>query len=144
MLTATYPAARLVQRLRMEGLPAQLSADAGRYLCNAVLFESLHLAGGKRNSNIKPKHRSQAGKPPFPVGEGTGAAARNCARRGAPGGACLTGFIHIPPLGAYDADRLPNGFGWPELRRGAALILETLMRTAQGAGRSGRPWISLR
>ena len=39
--TATLPAGRLVGRLRLDGIPARLSTDAGRYLCNAVLFESL-------------------------------------------------------------------------------------------------------
>ncbi len=43
VLKASLPAARLVQRLRVEGIAATLSADAGRYLCNAVLFESLAL-----------------------------------------------------------------------------------------------------
>lgn len=44
VLAASLPARRIVQRLRMAGIPAELSADAGRYLCNAVLFESLTLA----------------------------------------------------------------------------------------------------
>ncbi len=44
ILKASLPAERLLQRLRMEGIRATLSADAGRYLCNAVLFESLALA----------------------------------------------------------------------------------------------------
>ncbi len=39
--TATLPAGRLIGRLRLDGIPARLSTDAGRYLCNAVLFESL-------------------------------------------------------------------------------------------------------
>ena len=42
MLKATLPAPLLVQRLRLAGLPAILSEDAGRYLCNAVLYETLH------------------------------------------------------------------------------------------------------
>jgi pyroglutamyl-peptidase len=41
MLKATLPAPLLVQRLRLAGLPAVLSSDAGRYLCNAVLYETL-------------------------------------------------------------------------------------------------------
>jgi pyroglutamyl-peptidase len=44
VLGSSLPASRLVRRLRMERIPAELSADAGRYLCNAVLFESLALA----------------------------------------------------------------------------------------------------
>jgi pyroglutamyl-peptidase len=42
ILKTTVPASLLVQRLRLLGLPAVLSADAGRYLCNAVLYETLH------------------------------------------------------------------------------------------------------
>lgn len=41
MLKANMPAALFVQRLRLAGLPAVLSSDAGRYLCNAVLYETL-------------------------------------------------------------------------------------------------------
>ena len=41
ILKATLPAPLLVQRLRLAGLPAVLSSDAGRYLCNAVLYETL-------------------------------------------------------------------------------------------------------
>jgi pyroglutamyl-peptidase len=41
MLKATLPGPLLVQRLRIAGLPAVLSSDAGRYLCNAVLYETL-------------------------------------------------------------------------------------------------------
>ena len=41
MLKATLPGPLLVQRLRLAGLPAALSSDAGRYLCNAVLYETL-------------------------------------------------------------------------------------------------------
>jgi pyroglutamyl-peptidase len=41
LLMATLPAAPIVQRLRRVGLPAAVSQDAGRYLCNAVLYETL-------------------------------------------------------------------------------------------------------
>ncbi len=41
LLKTTLPAPLIVQRLRLAGLPAVLSADAGRYLCNAVLYETL-------------------------------------------------------------------------------------------------------
>ena len=41
MLKTTLPAPLLVQRLRLAGLPAVISSDAGRYLCNAVLYETL-------------------------------------------------------------------------------------------------------
>ena len=37
----TLPARLVLSRLRSAELPASLSADAGRYLCNAVLFETL-------------------------------------------------------------------------------------------------------
>ncbi len=40
-LKTNLPATTLVQRLRLAGLPAILSADAGRYICNAVLYETL-------------------------------------------------------------------------------------------------------
>jgi pyroglutamyl-peptidase len=43
-LPATLPAAHIVERLRRRGLPAQLSRDAGGYLCNALLYRSLELA----------------------------------------------------------------------------------------------------
>lgn len=47
------PAARVVNRLRRIGLPAQVSHDAGAYLCNAIYFHSLRL-----NSLIKPEAQS--------------------------------------------------------------------------------------
>ena len=100
VLPARLPAARLVQRLRMEGIAATLSADAGRYLCNAVLFESLAMA--------------QAGE------------------HGA-----IAGFIHIPALLAPGAEPSQGAFGWPQLRRGAALILDTLARSR---AREGLVW----
>jgi pyroglutamyl-peptidase len=43
-LPATLPTAHLVSRLRRRGLPAQLSRDAGGYLCNALLYRSLELS----------------------------------------------------------------------------------------------------
>lgn len=43
-LSATLPAAHIVGRLRRRGLPAQLSRDAGGYLCNALLYRSLEIA----------------------------------------------------------------------------------------------------
>jgi len=43
-LTATLPAAHIVSRLRQRGLPAQISRDAGGYLCNALLYRSLEIA----------------------------------------------------------------------------------------------------
>ncbi len=41
MLTAALPGALLVRRLRSAGIRASLSHDAGRYLCNAVLYHTL-------------------------------------------------------------------------------------------------------
>jgi pyroglutamyl-peptidase len=43
-LQATLPAAHIVMRLRRRGLPAQISRDAGGYLCNALLYRSLEIA----------------------------------------------------------------------------------------------------
>ena len=41
VLRSNLPAARLVQSLRARGLPAAPSQDAGRYLCNMLLYHSL-------------------------------------------------------------------------------------------------------
>lgn len=41
VMESTLPMGRLLQQLRMSGLPAGLSRDAGRYLCNALLYETL-------------------------------------------------------------------------------------------------------
>ena len=41
----TLPVAAIVARLRALGLPAVTSDDAGSYLCNAVLYQSLGLTG---------------------------------------------------------------------------------------------------
>ncbi len=43
-LAATLPAEALVRRLRLAGLPACISRDAGRYLCNATLYHTLYIA----------------------------------------------------------------------------------------------------
>ena len=48
LLKATLPAPLLVQRLRLAGLPAALSSDPGRYLCNAVLYETLLHSRGRK------------------------------------------------------------------------------------------------
>ncbi len=44
-LEATLAPARLIGALRRGGHPARISRDAGRYLCNAVLYWSLRDAG---------------------------------------------------------------------------------------------------
>jgi pyroglutamyl-peptidase len=43
-LRASLPAARIVTRLRLRGIPAFVSRDAGGYLCNATLYHSLACA----------------------------------------------------------------------------------------------------
>jgi pyroglutamyl-peptidase len=43
-LASTLPTAFIVERLRRKGLPAQLSRDAGGYLCNALMYRSLENA----------------------------------------------------------------------------------------------------
>ncbi|HVY42459.1 MAG TPA: pyroglutamyl-peptidase I [Hyphomicrobiaceae bacterium] len=43
-LPANLPAALIVERLRRRGLPAQLSRDAGSYLCNALLYRAVELS----------------------------------------------------------------------------------------------------
>jgi pyroglutamyl-peptidase len=44
-LNATAPPLAMLRALRQSGLPAQLSNDAGRYLCNALFYWSLLDAG---------------------------------------------------------------------------------------------------
>lgn len=48
-LSTNLPAARIVARLRRQRIPAYLSRDAGTYLCNALLYHSLHTATRLRN-----------------------------------------------------------------------------------------------
>lgn len=43
-LGAQVPAGLIAHRLRLKGLPVEISRDAGRYLCNAALYHSLELA----------------------------------------------------------------------------------------------------
>ncbi len=45
VLHATLPPAALISALRLAGFPAQLSRNAGRYLCNALYYWSLADAG---------------------------------------------------------------------------------------------------
>jgi pyroglutamyl-peptidase len=47
--TATVPVETIVQRLLSLGLPAYSSNDAGRYLCNAVLYHSLSVSQSSQN-----------------------------------------------------------------------------------------------
>jgi pyroglutamyl-peptidase len=46
-LKSTIETQKLITKLRARGLPAQSSTNAGRYLCNALLFASLY-QGRKR------------------------------------------------------------------------------------------------
>lgn len=64
----TVPAARIAKRLVKAGYPATLSNDAGRYLCNALLFHSLTHAAAhgvpKRAGFIHlPETITEAGAP---------------------------------------------------------------------------------
>jgi pyroglutamyl-peptidase len=43
------PVSLMVERLRRRGIAANHSWDAGRYLCNAVLYQSLELSRGSSN-----------------------------------------------------------------------------------------------
>ena len=47
VIAASFPARRIVERLRKQSLPVSLSRDAGGYLCNAVLYKSLE--GARRS-----------------------------------------------------------------------------------------------
>lgn len=71
----TIPCKRIVAHLREIGLEAKISNSAGTYVCNAVLFTSLHLlsTGGPGMS-----HRTA--------------------------GNVSCGFIHLPPFGEIDKD----------------------------------------
>lgn len=44
-LTSTLPATAIVSRLQEKALPAELSEDAGAYLCNTVLYVALDACG---------------------------------------------------------------------------------------------------
>lgn len=46
-LPSTLPLTLIVERLRRRGIPAQLSRDAGNYLCNALMYRTLDLARAK-------------------------------------------------------------------------------------------------
>lgn len=52
MLSSTWPAGRIVARLRRLGLPAALSHDAGSYLCNAILYHSLAAASSNGQGGL--------------------------------------------------------------------------------------------
>lgn len=56
-LASTLPVPLILERLRRLGIPAQLSRDAGRYLCNAILYTSL--ADARRSAT--PGYMSRRG-----------------------------------------------------------------------------------
>lgn len=51
-LASTLPVALILYRLRRLGIPAKLSRDAGRYLCNAILYRSLAEAKSCASSGV--------------------------------------------------------------------------------------------
>jgi pyroglutamyl-peptidase len=48
-LDSTFPTREILRALRQAGLPASLSTDPGRYLCNAVLYSALLAASPMRS-----------------------------------------------------------------------------------------------
>ena len=46
-LASTFPAQAILSALHLADVPARLSADAGTYLCNHILFRSLHQAASE-------------------------------------------------------------------------------------------------
>lgn len=46
-LASTFPAQAILSALESAGVPARLSTDAGTYLCNHILFRSLHRAASE-------------------------------------------------------------------------------------------------
>ena len=51
-LTATLPIDGILAALKREQIAAQLSDDAGHYVCNATLYRSLHAAPAKRTVGL--------------------------------------------------------------------------------------------
>jgi pyroglutamyl-peptidase len=76
VLGATLPVKLLLHRLRLAGIPASLSRNAGRYLCNATLYVSLLHAMPARGSLIgfvhipalTPAHLAGSAMPPPGLG----------------------------------------------------------------------------
>lgn len=48
----TLPIRAMVNRLREEGLPSEISNTAGTYLCNHVMYQSLHYAKSQKNNML--------------------------------------------------------------------------------------------
>jgi pyroglutamyl-peptidase len=51
-LSATLPAESILAALKRRRIPAQLSDDAGNYVCNATLYRSLHAAPAGRRVGL--------------------------------------------------------------------------------------------
>lgn len=51
-LLTNFPVEALAQALNLDGVPATVSDDAGRYLCNAVYYETLHICAMRPNPPI--------------------------------------------------------------------------------------------
>lgn len=54
-LAATLPTGLIVERLRRRGIPVQMSRDAGGYLCNALLYHSLHASRPPGRAGLSPR-----------------------------------------------------------------------------------------
>ena len=93
MLKACLPCARLVQRLRSEGIAATLSADPGRYLCNAVFFESLMRAGAGERAPLVGFVHIPPLPPPGTLGSPPGEFGWEMLRRGS--ALILEGLAHL-------------------------------------------------
>lgn len=57
----TIPCKRIIQHLHDNGIEAKLSNSAGTYVCNAVLFTSLHLLNGSSITLPHPAKKVQCG-----------------------------------------------------------------------------------
>lgn len=64
VLRLTAPARELLRLARQTGAKARLSSDAGRYVCNAAIFHTLHATRGKTSPLIAFVHI------PYPRGRG--------------------------------------------------------------------------
>ncbi len=51
-MDATLPTGLLVSKLKLAGVPAGESRDAGRYICNALLYESLFAAARSQRKSL--------------------------------------------------------------------------------------------
>ena len=66
-LAVTLPVGRIVARIAGLGLPVAVCGDAGRYLCNGLLWRSLRLAAGRPTGFLHlPPTRETAGRGDVP------------------------------------------------------------------------------